>query len=925
MSWSSLIWNNTKSLVTSRKQPGKWAPVRKRRTALAVEALEPRLAPATAVAANDFLNSLGINIHMSQGVSEASYEPLFNYTGVRNARDFGVSGRAASYVTLHSHTGVLFDIFAGNSGNVGDLLSTGQSLANAGGLLSFEGPNEPNNFPVTYNGQTGGGATGTWLPVAQYQSAIYSQVKSDPTLMNYPVFGVSLDGAENDNVGLQFLTIPSGAGALMPDGTQYADYANPHDYLIPFDTSLLADNEAWGASGPLVTGPWDGLYREYGVTWKKHFAGYSNDQLATLPRVTTETGWPTGNGTDRTISEDQQGKLYLNTFLDFYKQGWTQTFIYQMRDNEGGPANTWGIFHADSTPKNAATDIHNLTTILADNTSNAPGNLDYSIANEPATVHDMLMQKSDGTFYLAVWDERVVGTGSDNVTVNLGGAHSVVDVYDPTVGTSVQQQLNNVSSVTLSLSDHPLILAIPQTSGPSVISSTPAGDTFGVVNGVRVTFDEAIDPPTFTLGQVVSFTHSDSWGVTDLRPTLLGVSPVAGSGGRQFDVSFVSQFGLGTYALTFGPDVLDLNGRPMDQDHDGVAGQVPDDEYTATFTLQGPKVVASSVAEGTDFLPGAFSSVVVTFNEPINPTTFTTDEVQLADANGSIDLTGLTVSPVAGSNNTQFRIQFAPLTTTGAYVMTVGPDIRDLYGHRMDQNGNFIEGEDSDVYTLAFGAQGLRVLDSNVISLDGFPVDLRVIYNEPVDASTLTPDQVLLTGPDGSSDDVLAVLPVPGSNFTQFDVLFRPATAAGSYTVVIGPFVQDVFGNYMDQNNNLITGENPDDAYTTGFTVAGPQVISTTLTGTLFDTQTTGRFVFDRPMDVTTFTTDQFQITGPGGVPVPVSAVTAVPDTNNTQFDISFALPAGPGTYIVQVGPNLKDVYGNVMDVPFTDTFTVVS
>ena len=170
--------------------------------------------------------------------------------------------------------------------------------------------------------------------------------------------------------------------------------------------------------------------------------------------------------------------------------GWTHTFIYQMRDNEGGPANIWGIFHADSTPKNAATDIHNLTTILADNTSNAPGSLDYSIPNEPATVHDMLMQKSDGTFYLAVWDERVVGTGSDNVTVNLGGAQSVVDVYDPTVGTSVQQQLNNVSSVTLSLSDHPLILAIPQTAGPSVISSTPAGDTFGVVNDVRVTFDE---------------------------------------------------------------------------------------------------------------------------------------------------------------------------------------------------------------------------------------------------------------------------------------------------------------------------------------------------------------------------------------------------------------------------------------------------
>jgi hypothetical protein len=925
MSWFSLIWNNTMSLGASPKQPGKRTPVCKRRTFLAVEALESRLVPSTAVAANDFLNSLGINFHISQGVSEASYESLFNYTGIRNARDLGDSGRASSYVTLHNHTGVLFDIFAGTSGNVADLLSTGNSLASVGGLLSFEGPNEPNNFPITYNGQTGGGPSGTWLPVAQYQSAIYSQVKGDSTLMNYPVFGVSLGGAEINNVGLQFLTIPTGAGTLMPDGTQYADYANPHDYLIPFDASQLANNEAWGASDPLVTGPWDGLYREYGVTWRQHFAGYSNDQLSTLPRVTTETGWPTGDGTNRTISEDQQGKLYLNTYLDFYKQGWTHTFIYQMRDNEGGPANTWGIYHANSTPKSAATDIHNLTTILADNTSNTPTSLNYSIPNEPATVHDMLMQKSDGTFYLAVWDERVVGTGSDNVTVNLGGTYSAVDVYDPTVGTSVLQQLNNVSSVTLSLGDHPLILAIPRTAGPSVISSTPAGNTFGVVNDVRVTFDEAIDPSTFTLGQVVSFTHTDSSGATDLRPTLLGVTPVAGSGGRQFDISFVSQFNLGDYALTFGPDILDLNGRPMDQNHNGIAGEVPDDEYTAAFTIQGPMVVASSVTAGTNFLPDAFSSVVVTFNEPINSTTFTTDEVHFADANGSIDLSGLTVTPVTGSNNTQFRIQFAPFITTGAYVMTVGPNIRDLYGHRMDQNGDFIEGEDSDVYTLQFGVQGLRVLNSTVINLDGFPVDLRVTYNEPVDASTLTPDQVLITAPDGSSDEVLAVLPVRGSNFTQFDILFRPATAAGTYALVIGPYVQDVFGNYMDQNNNLIAGENPDDAYTTSFTVAGPEVISTTLTGTLVDTRTTGRFVFDRPMDVTTFTTDQFQVTGPGGVPVPVTAVTAVPYTNNTQFDISLVLTSGTGTYMLQVGPNLKDVYGDVMEAPFTGTFTVVS
>jgi peroxiredoxin len=38
-----------------------------------------------------------------------------------------------------------------------------------------------------------------------------------------------------------------------------------------------------------------------------------------------------------------------------------------------------------------------------------------------------------------------------------------------------------------------------------------------------------------------------------------------------------------------------------------------------------------------------------------------------------------------------------------------------------------------------------------------------------------------------------------------------------------------------------------------------------------------------------------------------------------------FACLSGLDTVTLQVGPSLKDVYGNVMDAPFTGTFTVVS
>jgi hypothetical protein len=167
-------------------------------------------------------------------------------------------------------------------------------LAAKNALLSLEGPNEPNNFPLLYKGQQGGG-TGTWLPVAQFQRDVFAAVKADAMLRNYPVFSPSEVGAQNDNVGLQFLTIPTGSCALVPDGTQFADFVNLHNYVIG-NGNKYADNQAWNAADPTLDGRWDALYGNNGVTWRNKFPGYSDGELLTLPRVTTETGWPSTNG-----------------------------------------------------------------------------------------------------------------------------------------------------------------------------------------------------------------------------------------------------------------------------------------------------------------------------------------------------------------------------------------------------------------------------------------------------------------------------------------------------------------------------------------------------------------------------------------------------------------------------------------------------
>src|SRR5262249_35640271 len=120
---------------------------------------------------------------------------------------------------------------------------------------------------------------------------------------------------------------------------------------------------------------------------------------------------------------------------------------------------TFGFFRPDYSPRKAATYLHNLTTVLADNGKLAePGQLDFELINQTKTVHDLLLQHSNGTYQLIVWDERL--RSEDHVTVRLGATHESVTIYDPTIGVEPVQTLTKVNSIDLTLSNHPRIMAI---------------------------------------------------------------------------------------------------------------------------------------------------------------------------------------------------------------------------------------------------------------------------------------------------------------------------------------------------------------------------------------------------------------------------------------------------------------------------------
>ncbi len=427
-----------------------------------VQPASVRAQPVTARPTQEFLDSVGIVSTLpDRGQSLEGTIGMLRYVGFRWLRG-GIEGlteqgptTVETYLTIHRATGakIAWGLVSGGN-DLEKLLRTGRILAMNGALLAFEGNNEPNNWGVNYKGEEGGRG-GSWLPVAKLQAELYARVKSDPVLAKYPVWSISEPGAQVDNAGLQFLEIPQGSGTLMPPGTRYADFANVHNYIYHPNSPHPANNKTWNASDPSEDSAVDGLYGNFGLTWAKHFKGYTNEQLKTLPRVTTETGVPIGEK----ITEDMHASHLVNIFLSQFARGYAFTSVYLLRDREDEGGNQqFGFFRADYTPRKAAVYLRNLMGILNDNGRRQTyEKFDYSIEMKPDTVHDLLLQKSDGTFQLVLWAERL--GGEENIEVKLGKVASMVKIHDTAIGAKEIRSLKDVDRFGVVLSDRPVVIS----------------------------------------------------------------------------------------------------------------------------------------------------------------------------------------------------------------------------------------------------------------------------------------------------------------------------------------------------------------------------------------------------------------------------------------------------------------------------------
>jgi hypothetical protein len=378
-----------------------------------------------ALRAKDFLDTLGVNIHMgSSSTPYANVNATINalkYLGFDNVRDAAVN--AGKLIPL-GKAGIDLDVLVG--GWDGPLDKQLDRLKQIAPYTKFvEGPNEIDRRAVTYDGKTGPSAA------VEQSEAIYDFVHRN--LPDADVIGFSVTGTKPSNFA------PYGTG-------QKADYGNAHVYFGS-GTPPAADIDKYGKMPGMMTPGKD--------------------------VVLTETGFPTSTTGNQHISDIAQAKNTLNVVLDAAKQGFARLYLYELVDERPKPTDqeaNYGLFNNDWSPKASATALHNLTTILEDNSSNAEvfktGKLNYSISGLPSSDNSLL-EKANGVFDLAIWAEHKIYDGNSNkdlpaptskVMVNLGQIFDTVKVYDPLAGANAINTYDDISSIQVNVTDHPIII-----------------------------------------------------------------------------------------------------------------------------------------------------------------------------------------------------------------------------------------------------------------------------------------------------------------------------------------------------------------------------------------------------------------------------------------------------------------------------------
>jgi len=408
-------------------------------TSATSEAFKITAIPTTAqlaVPSDNVVNSVGVNVHLSYSPSPytnfSAVESALKNLQIRHIRD-GLSAAPPSwYNSEHNQLGQLGidSLFYDSVGQSAALIESYPTTM-AQCFAGYEGPNEYDISGVT-----------NWAPPLLAQVELLSNAERGPNESpRYPVIGPAL--VEYDQAGFSTL------GNISP----YIDYGNVHDYPAGHNP---------GTAG------WGGLDAEghaYGsIPW-------NIDQAAIdapgLPYYATETGYTNDltdpNGVPQSVSAVYMPRLVL----EHWRAGFTRIFLYELA-SEGGQ--DYGLMTSTWEKKPAYTALANLLIFLYDKGYTfTPTSLNYGIAGGDSNLHQLLMQRHDGTFFLALWleessynttTETAVTVAPETITVQLPAGSQKLDYTWDATGAMTQSKPATTNPFNMTITDKLQILEV---------------------------------------------------------------------------------------------------------------------------------------------------------------------------------------------------------------------------------------------------------------------------------------------------------------------------------------------------------------------------------------------------------------------------------------------------------------------------------
>ena len=398
-----------------------------------------------------FIGTIGVDTHMAY--TDGRYRDVdrviahLAYLGVRNVRD-GISNGAHGSVGIGTYvkmarTGVAWTFLVSAGGpETDESLNATLALIRTveqgvpGSVRIIEGTNEINNYPVLWNGSTDRTGRPELEEALAMQRALYARVRADPVLGHVKV--AMFTGAKAGSI----------PAAPDPGSTPgLADLVTQHPY--PNHGGPPAEWLARGVATPGMTGP----------------------------AIYTETGYSSNGGTSGGVDADVQARYGLDLLFDAAKLGIVQTSWYQLLDaypkgsRQGDDG--YGLFDFDGSPKPIAVALHNLTTIMAEPagkpSGGRPAAIAYTVEGLPKSGQSMMVSRPDGAADILVWAEPAIWNSSSGsavaaaaakVTVTLDQLAGQARIFDPLAGVEPVQQVRNTRTVTMDVTDHPVILRV---------------------------------------------------------------------------------------------------------------------------------------------------------------------------------------------------------------------------------------------------------------------------------------------------------------------------------------------------------------------------------------------------------------------------------------------------------------------------------